>query len=81
MMKRISLSINDKIYIMERKRAMEVMKIAKEKNKGKNVIVGLEKDKVIECRLDEYPNAYALLTAIQEWVKNGYKVHSVKSYR
>lgn len=81
MMKRITLSINGKLYVMERQKAMGVMKIAKEKNKGKNVIVGLEKDKVIECRLDEYPNAYDLLTATKEWLKQGYKVHSVKSYR
>lgn len=80
-MKKITLSINGKLYVMERKKAMEIMKIAKEKNKGKNVIVGLEKDRIIECRLDTYPTAYELLTATQEWLKLGYKVHSIKSYR
>lgn len=81
MMKKITLSINGKLYVMERKKAMEIMKIAKEKNKGKNVIVGLEKDSIIECRLDTYTTAYELLSATQEWLKLGYKVHSIKSYR
>lgn len=80
-MKKITLSINGKLYVMERQKAMGVMKIAKEKNKGKNVIVGLEKDRIIECRLDVYPTAYELLTATQAWLKQGYKVHSIKSYR
>lgn len=80
-MKKITLSISEKLYVMDRKKAMEIMKIAKEKNKGKNVIVGLEKDRIIECRLDAYPTAYELLTATQEWLKLGYKVYSIKSYR
>lgn len=80
-MKKISLSINGNVYVMPRKKAMDVMKIAKEHNKGKNVIVGLAKGHVIECRLDEYDSAQELLDASKEWIKQGYKVYSQKCYK
>lgn len=51
------------------------MKMAKEENKGKNVIVGLERHNILECRLDYFPKADELLSATQEWIKQGYKVH------
>ena len=49
-------------------------KMLKQKLKGKNVIIALEKGESAEARNDQYPTRKDLLEAVRGWRKAGFVV-------
>lgn len=79
-MKLVMVLVNDRAYRMPLNKAMEMIDMLKKEHKGKNMILALRKDSLIEMRKDVFTNAYDVLKVTQEWLKKGYKVYSIKSF-
>ena len=67
-------SIKGHVYDMPRKQYQATIKMLKQKLKGKNVIIALEKGESAEARNDQYPTRKDLLEAVREWRKAGFIV-------
>lgn len=50
----------------------------KKKFKRKNIILGIEKNGVFECRKDGFENPVELLDEVQRWNRKGYKCYYVR---
>ena len=67
-------SIKGHVYEMPRQQYQATIKVLKQKLKGKNVIISLEKVDAAEARNDQYSTRKDLLEAVREWRKAGFCV-------
>ena len=67
-------SIKGHVYEMPRQQYQATIKVLKQKLKGKNVIISLEKGDAAEARNDQYSTRKDLLEAVREWRKAGFVV-------
>lgn len=71
--------INGHTYKMGRNEAKGFIRMLKKKFKGKNMILGIEKNGIFECRKDEFSKPEELLSEIQRWNRKGYKSYYVRN--
>lgn len=70
--------INGHTYKMGKNEFKGFIKELKKKFKGKNIILGIEKDGILECRKDEFETPTELLDEVQRWISKKYKVYYVR---
>lgn len=70
--------INGHTYKMSKNEFKGFVKALKQKFKGTNQILGIEKSGIFECRKDKFENPKELLDEVQRWNRKGYKSYYVR---
>lgn len=73
----VKVIIGDKVWEVNRLMAETIIKMAKKKYKEENVnaVVAVEKDKIIAMQKDVFDNTDALVKAVTNWERGGYKCY------
>lgn len=69
----VSMVVGDKVWRVSVKLVEQTISLAKDKYKGQNAIVAVEKDEITTLLKDTYKNTEALVKAVEGWTKGGYK--------
>ena len=69
--------VGDKVWEVSRKMANVTIEIAKQKYRKENVnaIVAVEKDNIISLQKDVFDSTDALVKAVTNWERGGYKCY------
>ena len=70
--------INGNSYKMGKNEFKGFVRELKKKFKRTNIILGIEKNDIFECRKDEFKNPVELLDEVQRWNRKGYKCYYVR---
>lgn len=70
--------INGNTYKMGKNEFKGFIRELKKKFKRNNIILGIEKNGIFECRKDEFKNPVELLDEVQRWNRKGYKCYYVR---
>ena len=73
----VRLIIDKKVWEITRKMANTIINMAKQKYNEENVnaVVAVEKDKVISLQKDVFDKTDALVEAVANWERGGYKCY------
>lgn len=73
----VKVIIGKKVWEVSRKMANSIIEMAKQKYKkeGVNAVVAVEKDDVISLLKDTFDNTDALVKAISNWERGGYRCY------
>ena len=70
--------INGHTYKMGRNEFKGFVRELKKNFKRKNIILGIEKNGIFECRKDEFEDTVELLDEVHRWNRKGYKSYYVR---
>ena len=69
----VSMVVGEKVWSVSAKLVENTISLAKDKYKGQNAIVAVEKDGITTLLKDTYNNTEGLVKAVEGWTKGGYK--------
>ena len=69
----VSMIVGEKVWSVSAKLVENTILLAKDKYKGQNAIVAVEKDGITTSLKDTYKHTEALVKAVEGWTKGGYK--------
>lgn len=74
----VKVLIGKKVWEMSIKQSKAIIEMAKQKYKGKNAIVAVQKGDYITLLKDVFDSSESLEKAIKDWEESGYKCEYIK---